>query len=53
MRSKNNQLFNFLVKDKDMDLIMNKTKDMINKMNHIIQTIYPNTYITYELKEFI
>ncbi len=50
---KNNMLFNFLVKDKDIDLIMNKTKDMINKINHIIQNIYPNTYITYELKEFI
>lgn len=39
---KNNKLFNFLVKDKDVDLIIDKTKDMVNKMNHIIQNIYPN-----------
>lgn len=47
------QLLNYMVKECDENKVLDKTKEWIQKMNDVIQTIYPKTYIELEIEKNI
>ena len=45
------QLLNYMVKECDEYKVIDKTNEWIQKMNDMIQTIYPETYIELEIEK--